>query len=135
MQRAWADGEGRLAVLEGASITASAAALLEAASEPATARQLALRRFSAWLVEEDESDADRLLDLEAPELDAEVVEPLTAQQVKALVAAQYSPDATARARDHGSLTEQVHPGSSRVSPAPGHCRRTAADRRCAADTV
>ena len=46
---AWADGEGRPAVLDRTSVTAFVAALLEAGGEPATARvrQLALRRFSA----------------------------------------------------------------------------------------
>jgi integrase/recombinase XerD len=46
---AWADGEGRPAVLHRASVTAFTADLLEAGGEPATARarQLALRRFSA----------------------------------------------------------------------------------------
>jgi integrase/recombinase XerD len=86
---AWADAAGRPAVLDRAGVTAFTAALLEAGGEPATARarQLALRRFSAWLVEEGEADADRLLGLKAPQLDAKVVEPLTAEQIRALVAA------------------------------------------------
>ena len=48
---AWADGEGRPAVLDRASVNAFTADLLGAGGEPATARarQLALRRFSAWL--------------------------------------------------------------------------------------
>ena len=51
---AWADGEGRPAVLDRASVNAFVADLLEAGAEPATvrARQLALRRFSAWLRED-----------------------------------------------------------------------------------
>jgi site-specific recombinase XerC len=63
---AWADGGGRPAVLDRVSVTAFTADLLEAGAEPATARarQLALRRFSAWLVEEGE--ADRLLGSEHP---------------------------------------------------------------------
>ncbi|SDX63942.1 Phage integrase family protein [Geodermatophilus africanus] len=85
----WADGAGRPAVLDRASVNALTADLLEAGAEPATARarQLALRRFSAWLREEGESDADSLLGLKAPRLDAKVVEPLAIEQIKALVAA------------------------------------------------
>ncbi len=47
---AWADAAGRPAVLDRASVNAFTADLLEAGAEPATARarQLALRRFSAW---------------------------------------------------------------------------------------
>src|SRR3712207_7775401 len=86
---AWADGEGRPAVLDRAGVNAFTADLLAGGAEPATARarQLALRRFSAWLVEEGETEADPLLGLRAPKLDAKVVEPLTAEQIKALVAA------------------------------------------------
>jgi site-specific recombinase XerD len=91
---AWADGEGRPAVLDRAGANAFTADLLEAGAEPATARarQLALRRFSAWLMEEGKSDADHLLGVKAPELDAKVVEPLTPEQIRALVAARAGRD-------------------------------------------
>jgi integrase len=46
-----------------------------------------LRRFSAWLLEEGESDADHLLGLKAPRPDAKVVEPLSPEQIEALVVA------------------------------------------------
>nr|WP_275585881.1 tyrosine-type recombinase/integrase [Geodermatophilus sabuli] len=86
---AWAATQGRPAVLDRASVNAFVADLLDAGAEPATARarQLALRRFSAWLLEEGEADADHLLGLKAPKLDAKVVEPLTTEQITALVAA------------------------------------------------
>lgn len=51
------------------------------------ARQLSLRRFSAFLVDEGELSADPLVGLKAPKLDAKVVEPLTDDQVKALIKA------------------------------------------------
>ena len=65
-----------------------------AGAEPATARarQLALRRFSAWLLEEGGSDADHLLGVEALKRDAEVAEPLTPEQINALVAARAGRD-------------------------------------------
>lgn len=86
---AWADTAGRPAALDRAGVNAFVADLLAAGAEPSTARsrQLALRRFSAWLAEEGETDADPLLGLKAPKLDAKVVEPLTEAQIAALVAA------------------------------------------------
>lgn len=85
----WAAGAGRPAALDRTSANAFVAALLDAGAEPSTARarQLGLRRFSAWLVEEGETDTDPLLGLKAPKLDAKIVEPLTAEQITALVAA------------------------------------------------
>lgn len=63
--------------------------LLDTGAKPATAqsRHLALRRFSAWLTEEGELDADPLLGVKAPKLDQPVTEPLTDAQLKALLAA------------------------------------------------
>jgi len=85
----WTAEAGRPAALDRTSVNAFVAALLDAGAEPSTARarQLALRRFSAWLLEEGETDTDPLLGLKAPKLDAKVVEPLTAVQITALVAA------------------------------------------------
>jgi site-specific recombinase XerD len=85
----WAADQGRPALLDRAGVNAFVADLLAAGAEPATARarQLALRRFSAWLADEGEVDADPLLGLKAPKLDAKVVEPLTPEQITALVAA------------------------------------------------
>lgn len=50
-------------------------------------RQLGIRRFSAWLVEEGEIDADGLLGLKVPKLDTKVYQPLTDVQIKALLKA------------------------------------------------
>ncbi|MBF6297514.1 tyrosine-type recombinase/integrase [Nocardia amamiensis] len=70
-------------------VNAFVAAILEAGREASTARsrQLALRRFSAWLVEEGEIDADPLLGLKAPKLDSKVVPSLTDEQLKRLIKA------------------------------------------------
>lgn len=85
---AWCAETDRPAVLDRATVNAFVHCLLEGGNEPATARarQLALRRFSAWLVEEDEAAEDRLLGLKAPKLDAKVVQPLTEAELKALLA-------------------------------------------------
>src|SRR5215211_6531671 len=69
-----------------------------------------LRRFSAWLLEEGESDADHLLGLRAPKLDAKVVEPLTAEQIKALVAACAGRDLRDR-RDEALVRLMIETGA------------------------
>src|SRR4051794_35219667 len=68
---AWCAKTGTPAVLTRAAVSGFVADMLQAGSEPATARarQLALRRFSAWLTEEGELDADPLLGMKPPKLD------------------------------------------------------------------
>ncbi|MBH1938639.1 tyrosine-type recombinase/integrase [Streptomyces sp. AV19] len=85
----WCDGNGVPPQLDKKTVNAFVAALLEAGSEPATARsrQLALRRFSVWLVEEGEIDTDQLAGLKAPKLDSKVVPELSEDQLKALIKA------------------------------------------------
>lgn len=65
-----------------------------AGAKPATAvsRHLAVRRFSTWLTEEGEQAADPLLGLRSPKLDKPVVEPLSDEQLRALVKACRGPD-------------------------------------------
>jgi integrase/recombinase XerD len=68
--------------------------LLTAGAKPATAvnRHLAVRRFSGWLTEEGEQDADPLLGLKAPKLDNPDIEPLTDEQLRAMLRACKGPD-------------------------------------------
>jgi len=68
--------------------------LLTNGAKPATAvsRHLAVRRFSAWLTEEGEQATDPLLGLHSPKLDKPVVEPLTDDQLRALLKACKGPD-------------------------------------------
>ncbi len=86
---AWCAAEGVPPVLDRRTVSAFIAALLDAGAEPATARarQLALRRFSGWLVEEGELDTDQLLGLKPPKLDVKHTARLTDDQLRALVAA------------------------------------------------
>jgi integrase/recombinase XerD len=62
------------------------------------------------LLEEGESDADHLLGLRAPKLDAKVVEPLTAEQIKALVAACAGRDLRDR-RDEALVRLMIETGA------------------------
>jgi integrase/recombinase XerD len=81
-------------------------------AQPATARvrQLAVRRFSAWLVEEGELDTDPLLGVKAPKLDTKVVEPLTEAQLKAMLKACAGSDLRDR-RDEAMLRLMVETGA------------------------
>jgi site-specific recombinase XerD len=69
------------------SLTGFVGGLLEdgAALATARARQLAVRRFSAWLTEEGEIPADPFFGAKAPKLDAKVVKPLTEVELKAML--------------------------------------------------
>jgi site-specific recombinase XerD len=85
----WADQEGVPPLLDRPTVNAFVAGLLDAGAEAATARsrQLALRRFSAWLAEEGEINTDHLLNLKPPKLDSKIVPELSEDQLKALLRA------------------------------------------------
>lgn len=70
--------------------------LLDAGAAAATARsrQLAVRRFTAWLLTEDEISADPFAGVKPPKLDDKVVEPLTVDQLRAMIAACAPPRPT-----------------------------------------
>jgi site-specific recombinase XerD len=63
--------------------------LLDTGRAPATARlrQLAVRRFSSWLADEDEIERDLLLGVKPPKLDEPVVPALSDEELVALVKA------------------------------------------------
>lgn len=86
---AWCAAEGRPAVIDKAAVLAFTAALLDAGREASTARsrQLAVRRFAAWLADEREIDEDPLVTLRGPKLDQKVTDPLTGDEVRALLKA------------------------------------------------
>lgn len=69
------------------------AQLLDGGSAAATARsrQLAVRRFSAWLTDEGELPVDPFLGVKAPKLDDRVIEPLTDDELRALIRACQPP--------------------------------------------
>jgi integrase/recombinase XerD len=108
----WAAQYRRTAVLDRPTVSAFVADLLEQGAEPATAhaRYRALRRFSAWLVEEGEADEDRLLGSKPPKLDAKVIEPLTADDLRALIKACAGPTMRDR-RDEALIRFMVETGA------------------------
>lgn len=85
----WCETNGHYPALDRTLMKGFVAHLLDAGAEPATARsrQLAVRRFSAWLAEEGEIDDDPLLGLKAPKLDTKVTESLTDDELKRLIKA------------------------------------------------
>src|SRR5688500_4838877 len=83
----WTRSAGVPAVLDRATVTGFVAGLLDAGAEPATARsrQLAVRRFSAWLAEENEISTDLLVGMKPPRLDQKLVANLDDDQLKRLI--------------------------------------------------
>lgn len=108
----WCEESGTDPVLTRAAVNGFTADLLDAGREPATvrSRQLGLRRFSAWLTEEGEAEADPLLGLKAPKLDSKVIEPLTDEQIKALIKACAGTDMRDR-RDEAIVRFMVETGT------------------------
>jgi site-specific recombinase XerD len=91
---AWCSANDRPVTIDRRQLREFIDGLLTAGAKPATAvaRHLAVRRFSAWLAEEGEQDTDPLLGLKSPQLDKPVVEPLTDDQLRAMVKACRGPD-------------------------------------------
>src|SRR6201993_618373 len=87
------------------------ASLLEGGAEAATARtrHMALRRFAAWLADEGELDANPLLGVKPPKLDAKVTEALTDDQLKRFIKACNGKDLIGR-RDEAIVRLMVETG-------------------------
>src|SRR5215203_3555081 len=100
----WCTANDKPAVLDRRQLREFIDGLLTRGAKPATAvsRHLAVRRFSAWLAEEGEQDSDPLLGLKSPSLDKPVVEPLTDDQLRAMLKACRGSDLRDR-RDHALL--------------------------------
>lgn len=86
---AFCEREGVEPVLDRPTVNAYIAELLDGGAEGATARarQLGIRRFSAWLYDEGEIERDELLGIKPPKLDEKITERLTDEQCVALIAA------------------------------------------------
>jgi site-specific recombinase XerD len=85
----WCDRSGVDPALDRPTVDKFVAGLLAAGAEPATARsrQLAVRRFSAWLAAEDEIPEDQVARMSPPKLDVKTVQPLSDDDLRALLAA------------------------------------------------
>lgn len=85
----WCADAGRPAELSRAAVQAFLAGLLDEGAEGNTARSrdLALKRFAAWLVDEGELNANPLIGLKPPKADSKVVNALTDEELKRLIKA------------------------------------------------
>ena len=85
----WCEQERHAPVLDRATVRTWVASLLDGGAAAATARtrQMAVKRYSAWLLEEGEAEADLIRDLKPPKLDVKVVQGLTDEQCAALIKA------------------------------------------------
>lgn len=108
----WCESESRSPVLDRSTLSAFVAGMLDAGAAPTTARsrQLAVRRFSGWLLEEGEATGDQLLGAKAPKLDVKIVDPLTEAEIKALIAACGGRDMRDR-RDEAIVRFMVETGA------------------------
>jgi site-specific recombinase XerD len=79
--------------MQRASLNHWVAALLDGGSAASTARarQLAVRRFATWLTDEGELTDNPFLGVKAPKLDEKVIEPLTEDEVRAMIKACVPP--------------------------------------------
>lgn len=85
----WCEANDHAPALDRPTVRAWVAHLLARGAEPNTARtrQMALKRYSAWLEEEEEIDRDDLATLKPPKLDTKVVDRLSEEQCAAMVKA------------------------------------------------
>jgi site-specific recombinase XerD len=85
----WCEATATPPQLDRSAVQAFVAHLLENGAEPTTARarQLGVRRFARWLVDEGEYDSDPLLGIKQPKLDRKVVDALTDDQLRRLIKA------------------------------------------------
>jgi site-specific recombinase XerD len=85
----WCESAGITPQITKTTVQAFTADLLDAGAQPATARarHMALRRYAAWLADEDELDTNPLLGVKPPKLDTKVVDALTDEQLRLLIKA------------------------------------------------
>lgn len=85
----WCEATGADPVIDKPTVQTFIGSLLDAGAEPATAhaRLKALRRFTAWLLEEDEIDSDPLLGAVPPRVPHKVTPALTDEQLRRLIRA------------------------------------------------
>lgn len=107
----WCETNGHTPAFDRDLVRAWVADLLAAGLEPssARARQLGVRRFSAWAEAEGEIERDPLLGLQPPKLDTKVTNSLTDDQVRALTKACAGTDFRAR-RDEALVRLMVETG-------------------------
>ncbi|MGW0759454.1 tyrosine-type recombinase/integrase [Streptomyces sp. NPDC002814] len=108
----WTASTGIPPALDRPTVNAFTAALIDGGAQASTARsrQLAVRRFSAWLADEGEIDGDQLVKLRPPKLDTKIVESLDDDQLKSLIKACSGKDLRDR-RDEAIIRLMIETGA------------------------
>lgn len=107
----WCEGEGLEPRIDRRLVAGYTVALLDEGKSASTAiaRQKAVRRFTEWALEEGEIDHDPLIGLKPPKLDLEVIEPLTDDEIRAMLKVCSGTDFKPR-RDEALLRLMVETG-------------------------
>jgi site-specific recombinase XerD len=108
----WCEATQTPAELSKTKVQAFVADILDNGAQPktASARLLAVRRFSAWLTTEGEIDTDPLLGIRQPKVDRKVVEALTDDELRALIKACHGRGFTDR-RDEAIIRLMAETGA------------------------
>jgi site-specific recombinase XerD len=109
---AWCAAQDASCVLDRPTVNAFITSLLDAGLEPSTvrSRHLALKRFSAWLFEEEEIPSDELLGSKPPKLDQKIVPTLDEDQITRLLKACAGKDLRDR-RDEAIIRLMLETGA------------------------
>jgi integrase/recombinase XerD len=85
----WCDRTGSERVIDRRQVSQFIVDMLDAGAEPSSARSrlTGIRRFSAWLADQEEIPADPLIGIKPPKLDVKVTEPLTEDELKRMLKA------------------------------------------------
>jgi len=116
---AWRDREGIDPALDRPTVDKWIASLLDDGAEAANARsrQLAVRRYSAWLADEGEIPADQLAHMSPPKLDVKAVPVLDDDQLKAMIAACKGPRSVRARRSARPQQRRLRQGQASVTTA------------------
>jgi len=110
----WCEANGHEPALDRQLVRAWTAELLETGQPSSVvARQLAVRRFSAFVVDEGELDSDPLLGLKLPKIPQKVLEALSEAEARSLVAACSGPEFRDR-RDEAIVRLMLETGLRRA---------------------
>jgi site-specific recombinase XerD len=103
----WCAEQGHLPMSR-ASLNQWIAGLLDAGAAPGTARirQLAVRRFASWLTDGGEIHADPFPGIKAPRVEPPMVEPLTDDELRALIRTCAVPETLSGGR--GQVEDTLH---------------------------
>lgn len=109
---AWADATGHGPEIDRRGVKAFTTSLLEAGRKPATvaSRQLALRRFTAWLTDEEVLDDDPLRGIKPVKIDVPVIQPLSEDQLRTLIKSAHDEKSFRGKRDEALIRLMAETG-------------------------